>query len=55
MRLRWLASGLVALALGPLYPATGRAQTEVASTAVLGLEPIDAPISLTDEISEQLR
>jgi hypothetical protein len=55
MRLQSLGFGLVALALGavPLRPA--HAETDVAPTAVLGLEGIDVPLSLTDDISEQLR
>ncbi len=55
MRLRWLGPCLIALALGALTPRSARAQPEVSSTAVLGLEAIDVPSSLTDEIAEQLR
>jgi hypothetical protein len=55
MRLRWLGPGLIALALGTAYPRTAHAESEAASTAVLGLEGTDTPISLTDEIAEQLR
>jgi hypothetical protein len=55
MRLRWLGPGLIALALGTSYPRTARAQSDVVSTAVLGLEATDVPIALTDEIAEQLR
>jgi hypothetical protein len=55
MRLRWLARSLIVLALGALVARTARAQTEGPSTAVLGLEPINVPPALSDEISDQLR
>gem|GEM_PF-805348 len=55
MRLQRLLPGLIALALGVLAPRSARAQPEVSSTAVLGLEGIDVPLALTDELSEQLR
>jgi TolB-like protein len=55
MRLRWLCPSLTALALGALVSRTARAQPEVLSTAVLGLETLDVPSSLADDISEQLR
>ena len=56
MRLRWLVPGLIALALGGLSPRSARAEAESSfSTAVLGLESIDVPNSVTDELSEQLR
>ncbi|MEO8212815.1 MAG: PEGA domain-containing protein, partial [Myxococcales bacterium] len=56
MRLRWLVPGLIALALGGLSPRSARAEAESSfSTAVLGLESIDVPNSVADELSEQLR
>ncbi|MEP6653842.1 MAG: PEGA domain-containing protein [Myxococcales bacterium] len=56
MRLQWLVPGLIALALGVFSPRSARAEAESTfSTAVLGLESIDVPNSLTDELSEQLR
>ena len=54
MRPRWL--GLISLAFCALCswrPAI--AATDVPSAAVLGLEAIDAPASLVDEVTEQLR
>jgi len=55
MRLQSLGFGLVALALGALPLGPAHAETDVAPTAVLGLEGIDVPLALTDDISEQLR
>src|SRR5688500_16023360 len=56
MRLHWLAPGLIALALGVFQPRFALAEAEsTSSTAVLGLEAIDVPHTLTDEMSEQLR
>lgn len=55
MRLQSLGFGLVAMALGVVALRPAHAETDVAPTAVLGLEGIDAPLSLTDDISEQLR
>lgn len=56
MRLHWLCPSLIALALGGLAPpGLAHAQSEVSTTAVLGLEGIDVPTTLTDEMSEQLR
>jgi PEGA domain len=55
MRLQWLLPSLIALALGAFAPRIARAQPEVSSTAVLGLEGIDVPTSLADDIAEQLR
>jgi PEGA domain len=55
MRLHWLFPGLIGLALGIFSPRFATAQPEVSSTAVLGLEGIDVPPALTDDISEQLR
>ena len=50
-----LGFGLVALALAVASPRPAHADTDVAPTAVLGLEGIDVPPALTDDISEQLR
>jgi hypothetical protein len=55
MRLHWLVPSLIALALGVFHPRSVHAQAEVSSTAVLGLEGIDVPATLTDEMSDQLR
>lgn len=55
MRLEWLGFGLVALALGLVAPASARAESDSGSVAVLGLEAIDVPAALADDISEQLR
>ncbi len=55
MRLHWLVPSLIALALGVAIPRSAYAQPEVSSTAVLGLEGIDVPATVTDEMSEQLR
>jgi hypothetical protein len=56
MRPQWLGFGLLTLALGVLGPRpTQAAETEVSPTAVLGVEAIDAPPSLADDIAEQLR
>jgi PEGA domain len=55
MRLQWLGHSLLALALGALVARNAGAQGEGSSTAVLGVEAIDVPPALSDEISEQLR
>ena len=56
MRPQWLGFGLLTLALGVVGPRSIQAaETDVAPTAVLGLEAIDAPSSLADDIAEQLR
>ena len=55
MRRQLLGFGLVALALGAVPDRPAHAEADVAPTAVLGLEGIDVPLALTDDISEQLR
>jgi hypothetical protein len=56
MRPQWLGFGLLTLALGISAPGlAGAAETEVTPTAVLGLEAIDVPAALADDIAEQLR
>ncbi|HEY4187365.1 MAG TPA: PEGA domain-containing protein [Polyangia bacterium] len=53
MRPRWL--GLIPLAFCALYPGMSHASGDGPPTAVLGLEAIDVPATLVDQISEELR
>jgi len=53
MRLRWL--GLSALALAAMAPGRARADVDPVQVAVLGLETLDAPPALADQITDELR
>jgi hypothetical protein len=53
MRLRWV--GALALALGAVAPRAAGADPGDVATAVLGIETIDAPPGLGEQISEELR